>query len=160
MRASTACGGRSLSQYSQFGRSCRAMVVSSVGTGRIIANQTPDANAEIEGFSAISPPKLATQLLERQLRALLQSIQHDRRTYMRHALVRHQHVVDDIREAFQVAQHDLQQIVGVAGERIGFLDIVDPVDQRAKPLGVVARWSTGSTISRKPIRSPATPTIC
>src|SRR6266700_880051 len=58
---------------------------------------------------------------------------------MRHALVRHQHVVDDIRETFQVAQHDLQQIVGVAGERIGFLDIVDPIDQRAKPLGVVGR---------------------
>src|SRR5271169_3528811 len=28
MRASRACGGRSLSQYSQFGRSCSAMVVS------------------------------------------------------------------------------------------------------------------------------------
>jgi hypothetical protein len=28
MRASTAFGGRSLSQYSQFGRSCSAMVVS------------------------------------------------------------------------------------------------------------------------------------
>src|ERR1700687_2715535 len=110
MRASTACGGRSLSQYSQFGRSCSAMVVSLVETRRIIANQTPDANGESPSISAISPANLPPQLLERQPGALLQSIQHDRRTYMRHALVWHQHVVDDFRKTFQVAQHDLQQI--------------------------------------------------
>src|SRR5882724_4222070 len=107
MRASTACGGRSLSQYSQFGRSCSAMVVSSVETRRIIANQTPKTNAENPSISAISPAKLPTQLLERQPGAFLQSIQHDRRTYVGHALVRHQHVVDNIRQTFQVAQHDL-----------------------------------------------------
>ena len=58
---------------------------------------------------------------------------------MGHALVRHQHVVDDVGQALEVAQHGLQQIVGIAGQRIGLLDIVDPVDQRAKPLGIVGR---------------------
>jgi hypothetical protein len=53
------------------------MVASSVETWRIIANQTLDANAENPSISAISPAKLPTQLLERQLGALFQSIQHD-----------------------------------------------------------------------------------
>ncbi len=60
---------------------------------------------------------------------------------MRHALVRQQHVVDDIGQAFEVAQHRLQQIVGVACQRIGLLDIVNAIDQRAKPLGIV--WRVG-----------------
>ena len=80
-----------------------------------------------------------TKSLQRQLRALLQPVEHDRRAHMRHALVRHQHVVDDVGQALEVAQHGLQQIVGVAGQRIGLLDIVDAVDQRAKFLGVVGR---------------------
>ena len=58
---------------------------------------------------------------------------------MRHALVRHQHVVDDIGQALEVAQHRLQEIIGVSGQRIGLLDIVDAVDQRAKPLGIIGR---------------------
>ncbi len=58
---------------------------------------------------------------------------------MGHALVRHQHVVDDVGQALEVAQHRLQQIVGIAGQRIGLLDVVDAVDQRAKFLGVVGR---------------------
>ena len=37
-------------------------------------------------------------LRQRQLRTLLQPVQHDRRAHMRHALVRHQHVVDDVGE--------------------------------------------------------------
>ena len=56
---------------------------------------------------------------------------------MRHALVRHQHVVDEIGEVFEVAQHDLQHVIGVAGQRVGILDIVDAIDQRAELLGVV-----------------------
>jgi hypothetical protein len=58
---------------------------------------------------------------------------------MRHALMRHQHIVDDVGQALEVAQHRLQQIIGVAGQRIGLLDIVDTVDQRMKPLGIVGR---------------------
>ena len=58
---------------------------------------------------------------------------------MRHALVRHQHIVDDIRQALEVAQHRFQQIVGVAGQRIGLLDRIDAVDQRAKLLGIIGR---------------------
>ena len=57
------------------------------------------------------------------------------------ALMRHQHVVDDVRQALEVAQHRLQQIIGIAGQRIGLLDSVDAIDQRAKPLGVVGRMS-------------------
>lgn len=45
---------------------------------------------------------------------------------MRHALVRHQHVVDDVGQAFR-SRLTLQQIVGVAGQRIGLLDVVDAV---------------------------------
>ena len=58
---------------------------------------------------------------------------------MSHALVRHQHVVDEAGEVFQVSQHHLQHIVGVAGQRIRFLDIVDAIDQRAKLRGIVGR---------------------
>ncbi len=58
---------------------------------------------------------------------------------MRHAFVRHQHVVDDIGQALEIAQHDLQQIVGVAGQGIGFLDFIDPSHQVAEALGVVGR---------------------
>ena len=58
---------------------------------------------------------------------------------MRDALVRHQHVVDEAGEVFQVAQHDLQHIIGVAGQRIRLLDVIDAVDQRAELLGVVGR---------------------
>jgi hypothetical protein len=58
---------------------------------------------------------------------------------MRHALVWHQHIVDNVGQAFEVAQHRLQQIVRVAGQRIGFLDVIDAVDQRAEFLGVVRR---------------------
>ncbi len=59
---------------------------------------------------------LPRQLLQRQLCAFLQPVQHDRRAHMRHALMRHQHVVDDVGQALEVAQHDLQQVVGIAGE--------------------------------------------
>jgi hypothetical protein len=49
MRASVEAGGRSLSQYSQFGRSCSAIGVSEVR--RIIANQTPHAKVESPSIS-------------------------------------------------------------------------------------------------------------
>lgn len=58
---------------------------------------------------------------------------------MGHALVRHQHVVDDVGQALEVAQHHLEHVIGIAGQRIGLLDVVDAVDQLAKPLGVVGR---------------------
>ena len=55
------------------------------------------------------------------------------------ALVRHQHVVDDVRQALEVAQHRFQEVIGVAGQRIGLLDIVDASNQCAKLLGIVGR---------------------
>ena len=58
---------------------------------------------------------------------------------MGHALVRHQPIVDEVGEALEVAQHSLQHIVGIAGERVGLLDLVDTVDQRAEALGIVRR---------------------
>ena len=59
---------------------------------------------------------------------------------MRDALVRHQHVVDDVGQALQIAQHDLQQIIGVAGERIGLLDIVDRLTRSRKCLALSGEW--------------------
>src|SRR5580765_7546447 len=57
MRASSALGGRSLSQYSQFGRSCRAMTVSlgSISQGRI-AGEGRNTKA---GFPSISAKRIA-----------------------------------------------------------------------------------------------------
>lgn len=55
------------------------------------------------------------------------------------ALVRHQHIVDDVGQALEVAQHHLEHVIGISRQRIGLLDIVDAVDQLAKPLGVVGR---------------------
>ena len=40
---------------------------------------------------------------QRQFRALLQAVQHDRGAHMRNARMRHQHVVDDIGQALEVA---------------------------------------------------------
>ena len=56
---------------------------------------------------------------------------------MCHALVRHQHVVDEVGEVLEVAQHHLQHVIGVAGQRIGLLDVVDPVDQARNFFGIV-----------------------
>src|SRR5664279_3928354 len=56
MRASVESGGRSLSQYSQFGRSCSAMGVSHVEARRSFANQTLEANDESPSISDMREP--------------------------------------------------------------------------------------------------------
>src|ERR1700738_3901002 len=51
MRACVELDGRSLSQYSQFGRSCNAMIVASSQCESIIANRTCHSNGEFPSIS-------------------------------------------------------------------------------------------------------------
>jgi hypothetical protein len=53
MRASVALGGRSLSQYSQFGRSCSAMAISQDEAKQIIAKAIRYANDEFPSICAM-----------------------------------------------------------------------------------------------------------
>jgi hypothetical protein len=51
MQASAEWGGRSLSQYSQFGRSCNAMIVASSFQEAIVAGQKKYTNDEFPSIS-------------------------------------------------------------------------------------------------------------
>ena len=58
---------------------------------------------------------------------------------MRHARMRHQHVIDEVREVLEVAEHRLQDIVRIACERISLLNLIDAIDQRTEFLRIVGR---------------------
>ena len=68
---------------------------------------------------------------------------------MRDALVRHQDVVDDVRQALEIAQHDLEQIVRVAGERIRLLNMIDAPHEIAEALGVVWRMRRQGNLDKR-----------
>ncbi len=58
---------------------------------------------------------------------------------MRDAFMRHQHVVDDIGQALEIAENNFQQVIRVADQRIGLLNIVHAPHKVAKAFGVVER---------------------
>lgn len=78
------------------------------------------------------PRPLNDDLFERQLACRLQPVEYDRRTDMCNALVRHQDIVDDVRETLEIAEHDFEQIVCIASQRIGFLDVIDRCFTRSR----------------------------
>ena len=55
------------------------------------------------------------------------------------ALVRQQHVVDDVGQALVFSLFVLLLFFGVAGQRIGLLDVIDAVDEAAEFCGVIGR---------------------
>ena len=71
---------------------------------------------------------------------------------MRHALVRHQHVVDEIGEALEIAQHGFQHVVGVARQRIGLLDLVDAADFARYFAGLTAAQMGDNTTAERELK--------
>src|SRR5215510_12675937 len=76
---------------------------------------------------------------ERQPHRLLEAIEHDRRAHMRHALVRQEHLVEDPRERLEIRNRQLDEVIRLAGQRIGFLHFLEAFDQLHEALGVVGR---------------------
>src|SRR3954451_23454989 len=86
---------------------------------------------------AISPPpskqrhreSLIALLSKRQSLEGFQGIQHDRGLHMLHGIMRQEDLVDEMREPVQAAGRDLQMIVHLAGQRVGFQHFGQVVDQ-------------------------------
>ena len=132
----------SLSQYSQFGRSCSAMGVPPVGAGRSSQIGTPFRNAGFprfrpcaaENYRANTSPAGSLALSFRRSSTI------ERRTSATlWCGISTSLTISE--QALEIAQHRLQQIIGVAGQRIGLLDIVNAVDQRADRLALSASGS-------------------
>src|SRR5258707_1335313 len=82
-----------------------------------------DSNDEFPSIYAM----LSLQRFHRQSRTLLQPVQYDRRAYMRHGLVRHQHVVDDIQEAYSLTGNADYLLKAVLRDLKSLSDIVNHV---------------------------------
>lgn len=55
---------------------------------------------------------------------------------MRHAGLGQDQIIDDMGKPGEIAGRDLQEIIGIAGERIGLLDLPGLLDEILKPRGV------------------------
>src|SRR5258708_20182157 len=76
-------------------------------------------------------------MAEWQLRRLLDAIEHDGRAHVADAPVRQENLIEDTRQRLEIRHHQLDQIVGLTGQRISLLNLLKSADQLGKGLPTV-----------------------